>query len=59
MACTGTPVPAPQLGWGANVGKMGGGGGGSVPVQTEVSKSGVVYLSCGSHNVCVMCVTGM
>ena len=50
------------LGWGANVGRVGGGGGGSVPVPTvlsEVSKSaGVVYLSCGSHEVCVMCVTG-
>ena len=48
------------FGWGANVGREQGGGEeggeGSVLVPTvlsEVSKSGVVYLSCGSHEVSI------
>ena len=45
------------LGWGADVGREEGGGEGSVAVPTvlsEVSKSGAVYLSCGSHEVSLL-----
>ena len=42
------------FGWGASIGREQGRGEGCIPVPTvlsEVSKSGVVYLSCGSHEV--------
>ena len=45
------------FGWGASIGRELGVGEGCVPVPTvlsEVSKSGVVYLSCGSHEVSLL-----
>ncbi|CAI8025913.1 E3 ubiquitin-protein ligase HERC2 [Geodia barretti] len=46
------------FGWGASIGREQGRGEGCIPVPTvlsEVSKSGVVYLSCGSHESFVCC----